>query len=77
MPAAARECPRRLSGDRSHEKTVQRGASQLGKEGLPDLRRDAGLGDGTHMLPVKLEIRRRTGKDTGDRVAVVNAQRPT
>jgi hypothetical protein len=28
------------------------------------------LGDGTHMLPVKAEIRRTIGKEQGDRVTV-------
>ncbi len=28
------------------------------------------LGDGTHKLPVKEEIRRKIGKDTGDTVTV-------
>jgi hypothetical protein len=28
------------------------------------------LGDGTHMLPVKAAVRRRIGKDAGDRVHV-------
>ena len=28
------------------------------------------LGDGTHMLPVKAAIRKRIGKDAGDRVRV-------
>ena len=28
------------------------------------------LGDGTHMLPVKAEVRRATGKEAGDTVAI-------
>ncbi len=28
------------------------------------------IGDGTHMLPVKLETRKAIGKDTGDQVTV-------
>jgi hypothetical protein len=28
------------------------------------------MGDGTHKLPVKAEVRRAIGKDSGDRVAV-------
>jgi hypothetical protein len=28
------------------------------------------LGDGTHMLPIKADVRRRIGKDVGDAVTV-------
>ncbi|MEU6082800.1 DUF1905 domain-containing protein [Streptomyces sp. NPDC047108] len=33
------------------------------------------LGDGTHMLPVKAEVRRAIGKEAGDTVAVVLEER--
>ena len=33
------------------------------------------LGDGTHMLPVKADIRKAIGKDDGDTVTVVIQQR--
>ncbi len=33
------------------------------------------LGDGTHKLPVRAEIRKTIGKDVGDRVAIVLEER--
>lgn len=33
------------------------------------------MGDGTHMLPVKAEIRRKIGKEAGERVTVVLEER--
>ncbi len=33
------------------------------------------LGDGTHKLPVKAEIRQAIGKDVGDRVVIVLEER--
>lgn len=33
------------------------------------------LGDGTHKLPVKAEIRKAIGKDVGDTVSVVLEER--
>jgi len=33
------------------------------------------LGDGTHMLPVKAEIRKAIGKDAGDDVTIVLEER--
>jgi hypothetical protein len=33
------------------------------------------LGDGTHMLPVKAAVRKAIGKDAGDTVTVVLAER--
>ena len=33
------------------------------------------MGDGTHKLPVKAELRRAIGKDVGDRVTVVIEER--
>ena len=33
------------------------------------------MGDGTHMLPIKAEIRKATGKDTGDAVTVILEER--
>jgi hypothetical protein len=33
------------------------------------------LGDGTHMLPMKAEVRRAIGKDAGDTVTVVLQER--
>lgn len=33
------------------------------------------LGDGTHMLPVKAEVRKAIGKDVGDSVTVVLEER--
>jgi hypothetical protein len=33
------------------------------------------LGNGTHMLPVKAEIRRAIGKDDGDDVTVILLER--
>jgi hypothetical protein len=35
------------------------------------------LGDGTHKLPVKTEIRRAIGKEVGDRVNVILEERIT
>ena len=33
------------------------------------------LGDGTHMLPVKAETRKKIGKDTGDEVTIQLTER--
>jgi hypothetical protein len=33
------------------------------------------LGDGTHMLPMKAEVRKAIGKDAGDEVTVVLQER--
>ena len=33
------------------------------------------MGDGTHKLPVKAEVRRRIGKEAGDEVTVVLVER--
>jgi hypothetical protein len=33
------------------------------------------MGDGTHMMPVKLEIRQAIGKDAGDKVTVTIHER--
>lgn len=33
------------------------------------------MGDGTHMLPIKAEIRKAIGKDTGDNVTIVLEER--
>ena len=33
------------------------------------------MGDGTHKLPVKAEVRRRIGKEAGDKVTVVLVER--
>jgi hypothetical protein len=33
------------------------------------------MGDGTHMLPIKSDIRRAIGKDTGDEVTVILQER--
>ncbi len=35
------------------------------------------MGDGTHKLPVKSEIRRAIGKEVGDRVNVILEERIT
>ena len=35
------------------------------------------MGDGTHMLPVKAEIRKAIGKEAGDAVCLALTERPT